>query len=124
MKLHSVLLGHLLLGTSHALSALDGRDEANSSLPSTGSSITWSECDLGEAINAELDAFPEKSQCAKLEVPLDYTNLSSGETIELQLIKVSANKEPFKGSILYNPGGPGASGVLGVLGNLGLTMRE
>ncbi|KAF6821129.1 hypothetical protein CMUS01_11443 [Colletotrichum musicola] len=126
MKLQHVLLGHLLLGSGHALSVLDGRDETNSSLSSSGSSITWSECDLdvGESLNAAIDARPEKPECAKLSVPLDYTNLSSGETIELQLVKIGANKEPYKGSVLYNPGGPGGSGVLAVLGNNGLRMRD
>lgn len=126
MKLQHALLGHLLLGSGHALSALDARDETNSSLPSSGSSITWSECDLdvGASVNAAINARPEKPECAKLSVPLDYTSLSSGETIQLQLVKISANKEPYKGSVLYNPGGPGGSGVLGVLSSNGLRMRE
>ncbi|KAF6816416.1 hypothetical protein CSOJ01_03039 [Colletotrichum sojae] len=126
MKLQHFLLGHLLFGSGHALSVFDARDESNSSLQSSGSSITWSECDLdvGDSVNAAIDARPEKPECAKLSVPLDYTNLSSGETIKLQLVKISANKEPHKGSILYNPGGPGGSGVLAVLGNNGLRMRD
>lgn len=50
-------------------------------------------------------------ECATLQVPLDYTNCSNHETVQLDLIKYKAMKKPHKGSILYNPGGPGASGV-------------
>jgi hypothetical protein len=64
--------------------------------------------DLGnEYLNEKQKAY----ECARLQVPLDYTNESNGETIELDLIKVKATAKPFKGSVLYNPGGPGASGV-------------
>lgn len=76
-------------------------------------SLNWKPCDLD---------FPPSHQnivaahgvpvlCANLQVPLDYTNNESGKTIDLQLVKVKATKEPFKGSIIMNPGGPGASGV-------------
>ncbi|KAK1465743.1 hypothetical protein CMEL01_11735 [Colletotrichum melonis] len=131
MKLQSTLISHLLLGSVSALivpteahTALR-RDDHNSSAPSNQSSIQWTECDLdfGEAGNAVFDAMPEKFQCAKLEVPLDYTSLSSGETIQLQLIKASANKEPYMGSMLWNPGGPGGSGVESVAA-LGLKLRN
>ncbi|KAL8938442.1 MAG: hypothetical protein Q9216_003892 [Gyalolechia sp. 2 TL-2023] len=43
-------------------------------------------------------------------VPLDYTNTTSDATLELQLVKISATKQPKKGSILFNPGGPGQGG--------------
>ncbi|THC94863.1 hypothetical protein EYZ11_005664 [Aspergillus tanneri] len=36
---------------------------------------------------------------------------NSERTIQLQLLKVNATKEPFKGSVIFNPGGPGNSGV-------------
>jgi hypothetical protein len=48
--------------------------------------------------------------CGTLNVPLDYSNQSSDETLQLDLVRVSAVKQPKKGSILFNPGGPGASG--------------
>lgn len=131
MKLQSTLIGHLFLGSASALMVPTEahlalrRDNHNSSAPSNQSSIQWAECDLdfGEAGNAVFDAMAEKFQCAKLEVPLDYTSLSSGETIQLQLIKASANKEPYMGSMLWNPGGPGGSGVESVAA-LGLKLRE
>ena len=50
-------------------------------------------------------------QCAKLAVPLDYMDLGKSERLELDLIKINATKEPYLGSMLFNPGGPGASGV-------------
>ncbi|KAK1640845.1 Alpha/Beta hydrolase protein [Colletotrichum phormii] len=131
MKLQNTLIGHLLLGSASALIVPTEahlalrRDDHNSSAPSNKSSIQWTECDLdfGDAVNAVVDALPEKLQCAKLEVPLDYTSLSSGETIQLQLIKASANKEPHMGSMLWNPGGPGGSGVESVA-KLGLKLRN
>ncbi|KXH42501.1 hypothetical protein CSAL01_12772 [Colletotrichum salicis] len=131
MKLQSPFFAHLLLGSASALIVPTEahlalrRDNQNSSAPSNKSSIQWTECDLdfGEAGNAVVAAMPEKFQCAKLEVPLDYTSLSSGETIRLQLIKASANKEPYMGSMLWNPGGPGGSGVESVAA-LGLKLRN
>jgi pimeloyl-ACP methyl ester carboxylesterase len=51
------------------------------------------------------------AECARVEVPLDYTD-PDGATIELSVLKVSAgNKKQRVGSLLVNPGGPGASGV-------------
>lgn len=48
--------------------------------------------------------------CGTLTVPLDYVGTTSNATLELQLVKVSAVKQPKKGSILFNPGGPGSPG--------------
>ena len=48
--------------------------------------------------------------CGSLVVPLDYLDTTSNATLELQLVKVNATKQPKKGSILFNPGGPGESG--------------
>ncbi|PSN59768.1 alpha/beta-hydrolase, partial [Corynespora cassiicola Philippines] len=72
--------------------------------------LTWAPCnldfpeELAAAVTTPID-------CANLEVPLDYTSPESKETIQLQLIRVSATQEPAKGSIIFNPGGPGGSGV-------------
>lgn len=53
--------------------------------------------------------------CARLEVPLDWSNRSNALTVALALIKVPAtvpkDDPTFGGSILINPGGPGGSGV-------------
>ncbi|EEU37837.1 uncharacterized protein NECHADRAFT_98068 [Fusarium vanettenii 77-13-4] len=72
--------------------------------------LNWKPCDLdlSDEIKA---AMRERGYCATLEVPLDYTNPQSDKTVELQLIRFNATKEPFKGSVLWNPGGPGISGI-------------
>ncbi|KAL8813754.1 MAG: hypothetical protein Q9200_000007 [Gallowayella weberi] len=48
--------------------------------------------------------------CGSLLVPLDYLNSSSNTSLNLDLVKISAVKEPKKGTILFNPGAPGGSG--------------
>ncbi|KAJ8116017.1 hypothetical protein OPT61_g2464 [Boeremia exigua] len=77
------------------------------------STLDWAPCDLDfPSVTKEVIAkHAEPLFCANLSVPLDYTEPENGKTISLQLIKIKANKEPFKGSILTNPGGPGGSGV-------------
>lgn len=52
---------------------------------------------------------PSRVDCGRLFVPLDYTE-PDGETLSLKLLRVPADKEPVKGSILLNFGGPGATG--------------
>jgi pimeloyl-ACP methyl ester carboxylesterase len=51
------------------------------------------------------------NQCARLTVPIDYSN-PDGDTLKLEMLKVPA-ASPSKriGSLVVNPGGPGASGV-------------
>ncbi|KAL8843503.1 MAG: hypothetical protein Q9170_000007 [Blastenia crenularia] len=48
--------------------------------------------------------------CGILTVPLDYTDTTANAPLNLQLVKISAVKQPKKGSILFNPGGPGGVG--------------
>ncbi|XXH01751.1 cytosolic factor, phosphatidylinositol/phosphatidylcholine transfer protein [Hypoxylon texense] len=55
-------------------------------------------------------------QCAKLTVPLDYTNSSDTRTISLDVIKYPAQREPKRGSILLNFGGPGQDGLNNMIG--------
>lgn len=76
-------------------------------------SLEWAPCDLDFPSTTQIviSEHREPLFCANLSVPLDYTNSGNGKTIDLQLIKVKANKEPFRGSVLTNPGGPGGSGV-------------
>jgi pimeloyl-ACP methyl ester carboxylesterase len=53
----------------------------------------------------------ENYQCAKLLVPIDYQNLSTG-SFKLALLRHEALDESRKiGSLVVNPGGPGSSGV-------------
>lgn len=75
--------------------------------------IHWAPChlDFPKSLQSLVDAHNETLDCATLTVPLDYSSPDDDRTIDLQLIRVKATKEPFKGSILTNPGGPGGSGV-------------
>lgn len=77
------------------------------------SEIEWAPCDLDFDPNTQkaIEAHGQPIFCTTLSVPLDYTEPSNGRELELQLIKVQATKQPYKGSILTNPGGPGGSGV-------------
>ena len=68
--------------------------------------ITWVKCNESISDETEIPIF-----CAKLPVPLDYSNKSRTETLSLDLIKVDATKKPVKGTILFNFGGPGGSGI-------------
>jgi pimeloyl-ACP methyl ester carboxylesterase len=53
----------------------------------------------------------ESSECATLEVPLDYDD-PGGRTIDLALLRVPANDPDHRvGSLVVNPGGPGQSGT-------------
>jgi pimeloyl-ACP methyl ester carboxylesterase len=73
--------------------------------------LQWEPCpDLNKQI-AELSApfTITKFDCAKLQVPLDYSYPDTSEMIELDLFRVNATEQPVLGSILYNPGGPGGT---------------
>ncbi|KAF9785682.1 hypothetical protein IL306_004564 [Fusarium sp. DS 682] len=120
MKPQIVILSHLLLHSAETLSlskkvhlSLTNRADSKTSSSSKNSTLEWSQCELdfGEEKNEAQKAY----DCARLTVPLDYTSASNGETIKLDLIKAKATKEPYKGSVLYNPGGPGGSGVDAIL---------
>lgn len=76
----------------------------------TPKGLNWAPCDLDFPENTT-KLIIEPIECATLDVPLDYTDLVSDETLGLTLVKVNATKEPFKGSVIFNPGGPGISGI-------------
>lgn len=54
-------------------------------------------------------------QCARLEVPLDYSNPDGENKAAIALIRipatVSTDDAAYRGPVLLNPGGPGGSGV-------------
>jgi pimeloyl-ACP methyl ester carboxylesterase len=58
-------------------------------------------------------------ECARLEVPLDWSNLSNLNTVALAITRLPAvvdvTDESFGGTIILNPGGPSGSGVVTVL---------
>lgn len=64
--------------------------------------IKWAPCNITDA------TMP--IECATLEVPLDYTDKMSNETMDLELQRVKA-KGKSRGSVLLNFGGPGDTGV-------------
>lgn len=76
---------------------------------SKAAAIQWAPCNIDLGVTQDLIKLP--IHCAELNVPLDYTNPESNESLPLQLIKINATKAPFKGSVIFNPGGPGQSGI-------------
>ncbi|KQU65433.1 alpha/beta hydrolase [Phycicoccus sp. Root101] len=62
-----------------------------------GQKLDWQKCRI--------------SECAKLEVPLDYAK-PDGDRIEISVLRMKATKPRDRiGSLVVNPGGPGGSGV-------------
>ncbi|KAF2009112.1 hypothetical protein BU24DRAFT_359054 [Aaosphaeria arxii CBS 175.79] len=76
--------------------------------------ITWRVCP--QELH-ELDNSNRTFECGTLSVPLDYTNNSSSQRINLEIIRVPATKEPRKGSIFFNFGGPGGDGLTNMAGS-------
>lgn len=120
MKSRHGMFSALLLGTAKTLAAPESH--LSPIIEARSSSLDWAPCDLDLPDDVK-SAMREPGDCATLEVPLDYTNADSGKTIDLQLIRFNATKEPFKGSVLWNPGGPGISGIE-MLAYLGPDFRE
>ena len=73
-----------------------------------GQTVEWYDCGAtgGMERSAEATAF----KCAKVKVPLDYSQ-PDGETIEIAMKKHVATGSIHRGSLFINPGGPGGSGV-------------
>jgi hypothetical protein len=95
---HSAVLLALTCGSIAAPTSGRGQQKSPS--------LAWGPCDM-EGFNASIATLP--IQCAKLTVPLDYTDPKSRD-LQLQLLKVNATKESY-GSVLFNPGGPQATGT-------------
>lgn len=55
------------------------------------------------------ESLPPAAQCARIEVPIDYTD-PDGPTAQLALSRLRATGSRI-GSLLINPGGPGMSGL-------------
>ncbi|OAG09644.1 alpha/beta-hydrolase [Paraphaeosphaeria sporulosa] len=76
------------------------------SLGQAQSTIAWSECP-----KAVTDGNGLPSECGTFAVPFDYTDSDSTKKLNLTLVKIKADVQPSRGSILINPGGPGAGGA-------------
>ena len=70
--------------------------------------VEWYDCvaTAGVEKSAEKTGF----QCAKVTVPLDYSQ-PDGQTIEIAMKKHLATGSVRQGTLFMNPGGPGGSGV-------------
>ncbi|KAI0892441.1 alpha/beta-hydrolase [Annulohypoxylon nitens] len=71
--------------------------------PYPASKLQWGPCNKTE-VPSNVPV-----QCSTLHVPLDYTDKTSNETLQLDLVKVLAPVKTSKGSILFNFGGPGGT---------------
>jgi hypothetical protein len=79
-------------------------------LQSRSSGIQWGPCDATlEATKVE-SGYNGTISCAKLPVPLDYTNKTSNATIDLDLVRVLVAAGESKGTLQFNFGGPGIAG--------------
>jgi len=100
----TVALGAALL----TLTACSSAQEAIA--PSPGAGADQIPTDLSAFYDQQLDwRNCGNADCAKVLVPLDYAD-PSGATIELSIVRISAQGEPI-GSLFVNPGGPGGSAV-------------
>ena len=73
-----------------------------------GQKVEWYDC--VSAAGVEKSADRTGFQCAKVKVPLDYSQ-PGGQTIEIAMKKHLAAGSTRQGTLFMNPGGPGESGV-------------
>ncbi|GAA1245642.1 alpha/beta hydrolase [Prauserella halophila] len=86
-----------------------------------GQALDWGECEPYATSGTARSAFgAEGLECARLSVPLDYTE-PDGTTISLGLLRHEATGDDRIGSLLVNPGGPGASGMMSAASMAGPT---
>ena len=73
-----------------------------------GQKVEWYDC--GATGGMEKSADRTGFQCAKVRVPLDYSQ-PDRQTIEIAMKKHLATGSAHRGTLFANPGGPGYSGV-------------
>ena len=73
-----------------------------------GQTVEWYDC--GATGGMEKSAEATVFKCAKVKVPLDYSQ-PDGQAIEIAMKKHVATGSIHRGSLFINPGGPGGSGV-------------
>jgi pimeloyl-ACP methyl ester carboxylesterase len=72
--------------------------------------LSWGPCaDYAKSASDRAAYDDEALECARLEVPLDYTE-PDGRTAQIGVLRHRATGDRI-GSLLVNPGGPGASGM-------------
>ncbi|KAJ4322004.1 hypothetical protein N0V84_005052 [Fusarium piperis] len=64
--------------------------------------LSWGRCSY---------KLPPNVECAEMEVPLDYTDPASNQTLIMDIVRYAALKKPLKGSIIINFGRLGAMNV-------------
>ena len=70
--------------------------------------VEWYDCMATAGVEKSADR--TGFQCAKVKVPLDYSQ-PDGQTIEIAMKKHPATGSARQGTLFMNPGGPGGSGV-------------
>ena len=70
---------------------------------SAQNTIQWISCPTKYLNTTPID-------CGSLSVPLDYTEPTSNESYQLDLLRAPTPVQPAKGSIILNFGGPGEAG--------------
>jgi len=73
-----------------------------------GQKVEWYDCAATGGVEKSADR--TGFQCAKVKVPLDYSQ-PGGQTIEIAMKKHPATGSARRGTLFANPGGPGYSGV-------------
>ena len=73
-----------------------------------GQKVEWYDCVATAGVEKSADK--TGFQCAKVTVPLDYSQ-PDGQTIEIAMKKHLAAGSTRQGTLFMNPGGPGGSGV-------------
>ena len=73
-----------------------------------GQKVEWYDCVATGGVERSADR--TGFQCAKVKVPLDYSQ-PDGQTIEIAMKKHLATGSVRQGTLFVNPGGPGYSGV-------------
>ncbi|KAJ7209102.1 hypothetical protein C8J57DRAFT_1402317, partial [Mycena rebaudengoi] len=103
--------------TSAVLSSLHVQDGLSSQNSAQSDKFLWETIEPTEEL--VWTRCYEDHHCARLKVPLDYSNPHS-ESAAIAMVRLHSvvphNSSSYRGPILMNPGGPGGSGVDFVLG--------
>ncbi|KAH7165161.1 hypothetical protein EDB81DRAFT_753944 [Dactylonectria macrodidyma] len=67
--------------------------------------LDWKSCDI-DLPESRKRLITGRVDCATLKDPLDYTYPKSDDTLDLQLVKVNATKQPARANVIFNPGCP------------------